>query len=144
MLPFLILLTFLLPLTAMPAAGQQNAVASLDPVQGLVQYRPGNAAENDWRTLYRVQLIQSSDWIRTDSLGLAYLTSSEGIEVEILPNSIVQLVQFEFTSANSPLLILVLSVGEMHIKIGQVFAYQWTYIFPIKCAEATSKSRNSQ
>jgi len=34
----LLLLILLLPTMALPVSGQQNAVATLDPIQGLVQY----------------------------------------------------------------------------------------------------------
>jgi hypothetical protein len=68
---------------------QTETVASLDPVQGWVQHRAADAAEDDWQTVTERQLVTEGDWIRTDSYGLAYLTFFEGVEAEILPDSVV-------------------------------------------------------
>jgi len=118
---FLILLLIALPIAAHPASGQENPVASLDPVQGLVQLRPAAAPENDWRTLTAVELVEAGDWVRTDSLGVAVLTFFEGVQSEILPNSQVTIGQFEIDStANTFQITLEVSVGDMHNQINQV------------------------
>ena len=82
---FLVLFT-----TPAPTSGRQNAIAALDPVQGLIQWRSADSTEDTWTTVTRAQLVQEGDWIRTDNLGLAYLTFFEGIETEILPDTVVR------------------------------------------------------
>jgi hypothetical protein len=72
------------------AAGQGQAVASLDPVQGLVQVRAAGASEDDWQTITARQLVSEGDAIRTDDVGLAYLVFFEGVETEIRPLSQVE------------------------------------------------------
>jgi hypothetical protein len=68
---------------------QVEDVASLDPVQGLVQHRAAGTADEAWSTVTEVILVREGDQVRTDSLGLAHLTFFEGTEVDILPNSVV-------------------------------------------------------
>jgi hypothetical protein len=116
----LALLAILLPLTALPASGQQNPVASLDPIQGLTQYRPANAAENDWQTVTQTQLVGEGDWIRTDNLGEANLTFFEGVQTEVLPNIMMQVGKFQVTEQQSFDISLNVAIGDMHNQIQQV------------------------
>lgn len=72
--------------------GEVNAqdganVAALDPLQGMVQWR---AAESEgWVTLAGPQVVAVGDRVHTGSQGLAVLVFFEGVEVEILPNSVL-------------------------------------------------------
>jgi hypothetical protein len=116
----LALLTVLLPLTAFPASGQQNPVASLDPIQGLIQYRAANAAENDWQTVTQTQLVSEGDWIRTDSLGEANLTFFEGVQTEVLPNIMMQVGKFQVSEQKTFDISLNVAIGDMHNQIQQV------------------------
>lgn len=109
----------LLLVVAVPVSGRQDAVATLDPVQGLVQYQPAGAAADDWQTVTRVQLVSQGDRIRTDALGLAYLTFFEGVQTEILPNSLVKVSEFDFVDENSPVITLEMSIGDMRHQIDQ-------------------------
>jgi len=116
----LVLFTILLPLTAVPASGQQKPVASLDPIQGLIQYRPAGAAENDWQTVTGTRLVEEGDWIRTDHLGRATLTFFEGVQTEILPNIMMQVGKFQVTEQKSFDISLNVAVGDMHNQIQQM------------------------
>ncbi len=116
----LVLIVIALPLATRPVSGQTNPVASLDPTQGLVQYRPAAAAETDWQTLTTVQLVEEGDWVRTDSLGLADLTFFEGVQSQILPNSQLQIGQFQADSTTNAFQVtLNVAVGDMHNQINQ-------------------------
>ncbi|MBN1203114.1 MAG: FecR domain-containing protein [Anaerolineae bacterium] len=83
-------------LTGYPAAPalalDDEPLASLDPVQGLIQvqaYADDPADMASWQTVTERLLIGLGDRIRTDGAGLAYLTFFEGVEVEIGPNTLV-------------------------------------------------------
>jgi hypothetical protein len=74
-----------------PAAAAQT-LASLDPVQGLIQHQTASENPQDpqsWHTVTQRILISEGDKIRTDGVGLAYLTFFEGIQSEIQPNTLV-------------------------------------------------------
>lgn len=121
--PVLLLVTLLLLAGIMPAFGQEpdNPVATLDPVQGLVQYRPADAPETDWRTINRAELVEEGDWVRTDNLGLAYLTFFEGVETEILPNTQLKIGKFQVDELQETFQITVeSSVGDLHTQVEQV------------------------
>jgi hypothetical protein len=121
------LFTVLLPLTALPASGQQNPVASLDPIQGLTQYRAANAAETDWKTVTQTQLVGEGDWIRTDNLGEANLTFFEGVQTEVLPNIMMQVGKFQVTQQQSFDISMNVAIGDMHNQIQQVLDPQSHY-----------------
>jgi hypothetical protein len=106
----------------MPASGQSNPVATLDPVQGLVQVRPAAAAINDWQTITGAVAVSEGDTIRTDSLGLAYLTFFEGVESDILPNTQITVGKFEVsdTTETTYQITLQIAVGDVHNQIDQV------------------------
>lgn len=88
----LLLATFAPALTGQsPAGAQTKVVASLDPVQGLVQFHPADSPEGVWQTVVRRQLVGEDDMIRTDHLGMAYVRFFEGVETTILPNSVVRI-----------------------------------------------------
>ncbi len=79
---------------ALPIAlrAQENPLASLDPVQGLVQYQALDEDPRDpqkWHTVTERILVSEGDRIRTDGVGLAYLTFFEGIQSEIGPSTLV-------------------------------------------------------
>lgn len=79
----------LAPLTA---AAQEDAVAALEPVQGVVQYQALDADPQDpdaWITLNGVMLVAEGDRIRTDRVGKAFLTFFEGLEIEIGPSTLM-------------------------------------------------------
>lgn len=78
-----------LPVTA---TAQDEMIASLDPVQGIVQYQPATANPQDdgsWTILHGPVLVSAGDRIRTNRDGLAYLTFFEGVETQIGPNTLV-------------------------------------------------------
>lgn len=70
-------------------AAQAGSVATLDPVQGMVQHHAADEPEDAWQTALTAVPVQERDGIRTDQHGLAYLTFFEGVEIEILPSSVV-------------------------------------------------------
>jgi hypothetical protein len=103
-------------------------VASLDPVQGLVQHRIKDAPENEWQTATERRLIQEGDWIRTDALGMAYLTFFEGIESEILPNSVVQVTKLSLDEPTNTFDIsLDMLVGDTLSRIDQTMDAETRY-----------------
>lgn len=78
----------------LPAAqvAQDAVIASLDPVQGIVQHQPAGANPQDnaqWRILRTPILVSAGDRVRTNRDGLAYLTFFEGVETQIGPNTVV-------------------------------------------------------
>lgn len=73
-------------------ARQDDTVASLDPMAGLVQVQTQDDDphdDDDWRPVTRPVLVGEGDRIRTDQFGLAYLTFFEGVEIEIRGDSFV-------------------------------------------------------
>ncbi len=72
------------------AAAQGDNVAVVSPVQGLVQVQRESDPAGGWRTVTAPDLVEEGAAIRTGSQGLAYLTFFEGIEAEILPESVVE------------------------------------------------------
>jgi hypothetical protein len=141
----LALAVVLLPLTTIPVSGQpSNALASLEPLQGLVQYRPVDAAEADWRTLGDVQLVGEGDWIRTDSLGLATLTFFEGVQSDILPNSLVMVSQFKTDEQAQGVFQVTLgvSVGDTRSQLDQVLDPQSHYEIDTPSAVITVRGTN--
>lgn len=114
------LLVLLLAAAVTPVLGQQDPMATLDPIQGLVQYRAAGAPDNAWITLTRVQLVSEGDWVRTDALGMAYLTFFEGVELEILPDTLVQVTRLQAVDADSPNITLQMSIGSMQTQIDHV------------------------
>lgn len=72
------------------AAAQPGDVASLTPMQGLVQRQQARDPAADWRTVTQPELVQEGSMVRTDGQGLAILTFFEGVETEILPDSVVE------------------------------------------------------
>lgn len=69
-----------------------ETIASLDPVQGLVQQQTSGDDPADpaaWQTVTARILIAEGDRIRTGSDGLAYLTFFEGIDSEIGADTLV-------------------------------------------------------
>jgi hypothetical protein len=74
-------------LAVFPAhARQDNALASLEPVQGLVQILTDSG---DWETVTDTILVSEGDSIRTSGDGMAYLTFFDGIETEIGASTLV-------------------------------------------------------
>ena len=72
------------------AAAQSGDVAALTPMQGLVQLQQEREPGADWRTVTEPELVQEGNAIRTGGRGLAVLTFFEGLETEILPDSVVE------------------------------------------------------
>jgi hypothetical protein len=141
----LVLVLVWLPHTTLPAFGQPaNPLASLEPLQGLVQYRPADAAENDWRTLAEIQLVGEGDWIRTDSLGLATLTFFEGVEADILPNSMLQVSQLKGDEQNPAVFQVTLgvTVGDTRSQLDQVLDPQSRYEIDTPSAIITVRGTN--
>ena len=72
---------------AIPAgARQDDRLASLEPVQGLVQIQ---TPDGTWDTVTDTILVGEGDRIRTSGDGVAYLTFFDGIESEIGPSTLV-------------------------------------------------------
>ena len=129
LIPLFVLLAAALPNVALkpPSAEGQaaNPVASLDPIQGMVQIRKADAAETDWRTITQTDLVEQGDWIRTDNVGLALLTFFEGVQSEVLQDTLLRVEEFQATPAADGStanfqVTLELGVGAMHHQINQV------------------------
>ncbi|MBN1679776.1 MAG: FecR domain-containing protein [Anaerolineae bacterium] len=74
------------------AAQASGSLASLDPVQGLIQHQTAFENPQDpqsWHTVTQRILVGEGDRIRTDSVGLAYLTFFEGIQTQIGQSTLV-------------------------------------------------------
>jgi hypothetical protein len=132
----------LLPTMTLPASGQQNPVAALDPIQGLVQFRPADAPENDWRTISAAQLVGEGDWVRTDSLGQAELAFFEGNLTEILPNTLVKIAKFDFVDQDSPDVTIQVAVGDMRHQIDQALDAESRYEVDTPSAVITVRGTN--
>ncbi|MBI5961274.1 MAG: FecR domain-containing protein [Chloroflexi bacterium] len=71
---------------------QADYVASLEPIQGLIQHQTAQDDPQDrtsWRTINEIIPVSEGDRIRTAQAGRAYLTFFEGIEVEIDDNTLI-------------------------------------------------------
>ncbi|MCD4686781.1 MAG: FecR family protein [Anaerolineae bacterium] len=78
--------------TPITTARQDDHVASLDPVTGLVQVQThaGDPHDEDaWLPVISPVLVTEGDRIRTDQFGLAFLTFFEGVEIEIRGDSFI-------------------------------------------------------
>ncbi|MBI5958174.1 MAG: FecR domain-containing protein [Chloroflexi bacterium] len=140
----LVLLTLLL-IGVFPASSQDNPVATLDPVQGLVQHLVAGAPNNQWITINRAIPVVEGDSIRTDSAGLAYLTFFEGVETEILPNTVLKVGQFQVDElAVDPTfqITLEVSAGAMHHQVNQVVNAQSHYEVYTPAAAITVRGTN--
>jgi hypothetical protein len=110
------------------AASQGSAIATLDPVQGLVQRLPVDATNpNAWETVTRAGVVMEGDWIRTGPLGMAYLTFFNGVETEILPDTVVRVARYAEIDPDSQDIIIEVSVGAMHHQIEQALDAQANY-----------------
>lgn len=123
----LILLVLVFGATTPTALGQPGATAALDPLQGLIQYRTADSAEDAWQTVTRVQLVAEGDWVQTDNLGMAELAFFEGNIVEILPNTRIQIGKFDYADDDSPVITIEQPVGDVHSQIDQVLDAESQY-----------------
>lgn len=109
---------------ARPVSGQGNPVATLDPIQGLVQVHSVNTPDNQWTTITASVTVQEGDTVRTDSLGVADLTFFEGVQSEIAANSQVTIGKFQVQQQpQQPAtyqVTLQVAVGDVHNQIDQV------------------------
>ena len=104
----------LLVLLGFVVAGVTHAdnVASLDPLQGLVQHKPAEAAENAWETVAARRLVGEGDWIRTNAEGLATVTFFEGVSTDIWTNSLIQISQLDLRDEAHFAVSVDITVGE--------------------------------
>jgi hypothetical protein len=75
-----------------PLEASGEYVASLEPVQGIIQIQTAQDDPQDaqsWRVITEATPIAEGDRIRTGRGGLAYLTFFEGVEVEIRESALV-------------------------------------------------------
>jgi hypothetical protein len=97
-----------------------DAVAMLEPVQGLVQLRQG---DSDWQSVTHPTPVGQGISIRTDARGIAYLTFFEGVQTEILPDSVmvVNRLSVENAEAGGPFEVsMAMMVGETLNRIDRV------------------------
>ena len=87
----------------------------------------------------RAGVVQEGDWIRTDALGLAYLTFFNGIDTEILSNTLVRVARYAEVAPDSQDVVIEVSVGAMHHQIVDALDAQSRYevhtpsaVIPIK------------
>ncbi len=90
-----------------PLAAAQG-IATLEPVQGLVQVL--YAGEDVWQTINEPVFVDEGDAIRTDRTGLAYLIFFEGIESEIKANTWVIVTTLELPAEEDDDLSIALDV----------------------------------
>jgi hypothetical protein len=122
-----ILLSILALPAPLPIAGQSEDGAVLTPLQGLVQRRADSDPEDVWQTITQEELISETDWIQTDHLGMAELTFFEGNLVEILPNSLIQIKEYQFVDEDSPVVTIEQSVGDVHHQIDRILDAESRY-----------------
>jgi hypothetical protein len=127
LLAVVILLSLLAPASVQSVLGQPEATAMLTPLQGLVQRRADSDPEYMWQTVTRVQLISEGDWVQTDSLGMAEVTFFDGNLMEILPNSLIQVGEYQFADDDSPVLTIEQSVGDMRHQIDRILDSESRY-----------------
>ncbi len=75
-----------------PLEASDEYIASLEPVQGIIQVQTAQDDPQDaasWHVLTESVPVAEGDRIRTGRGGLAYLTFFEGVEVEIRESSLV-------------------------------------------------------
>ncbi|MBN1963726.1 MAG: FecR domain-containing protein [Anaerolineae bacterium] len=114
---------------SLPVFASENPIASLDPVQGLIQFRAAEARETAWQTVTQRMLVGEGDWIRTDRVGLAYVTFFEGIEAEILPNTVVTIRQLAPEDARTGTfeVSLKVMVGDTRNRVARVLDAESRY-----------------
>lgn len=100
-----------------PVAAQPEAVATLTPIQGLIQVRADSAPEYEWQTVTEAVVLHEGDWVQTDHVGLAEIVFFEGNLVEVLPDSLIQIAKFALADDDSTVLTIDLSVGDLHHEI---------------------------
>jgi hypothetical protein len=127
LLAVVILLSLLAPPSMPFVLGQSEAMASLTPLQGLVQRRADSDPEYMWQTITRAQLISEGDWVQTDNLGMAEVVFFDGNLVEILPNSLIQVGEYQFADDDSPVLTIEQSVGDMRHQIDRILDAESRY-----------------
>ncbi len=125
-LVILVLLALLIPASTQIATGQQDATATLIPLQGLVQYHASTAPADAWQTLPGPQIVGEGDSVRTDNLGEAQVAFFTGELTTILPNTQVQISALQGTDT-SPVVTLDQSVGDMRHQIGRVLDANSSY-----------------
>jgi hypothetical protein len=109
-------------------SSQDNRVATLDPQQGLVQVLPvGATAPNAWETVSRARVVEEGDWIRTDAAGLAFLTFFNGIETEILPDTVTRVARYVESEQDTAEIVIEVSVGAMRHELDQAVHSQVRY-----------------
>ena len=86
---FRFVLVFVLLAAINQYAAGADSVASLDPVQGVIQYDPAETPGEDWQIVTQRQLVSVGDRVRTNMDGVALLTFFTGVESEILPNTVI-------------------------------------------------------
>ena len=94
------------------AANQvQISVATLDPLQGMVQVRL--ADEVQWQTVVDPVVVSANDLIRTGGAGRALLTFFEGLEADILPDSFLRVTQLSVEPDDSRAVVIDLWLGDV-------------------------------
>jgi hypothetical protein len=110
------------------SAQNSKSVAALVPLQGMVQWQ---AAETEnWVTLQEPQTVAVGDMVRTGSQGLAVLKFFEGVEAEILPNSVlvVDNLVLEQAESGGPFAIsLGVLAGDTLHRVGQALDTESQY-----------------
>ncbi|MBN1680015.1 MAG: FecR domain-containing protein [Anaerolineae bacterium] len=106
------------PSRAGPA--QAERIASLDPVQGLVQVQLAGNADQTWRSVAQRELVGEGDWVRTGPKGLAVLTFFEGIQSEILPNTLVRVGPLSAVPDTPPVVGLDVLFGDVLSQVEKI------------------------
>ena len=77
---------FVLLAAALPSAARDDQIlASLEPVGGVVEYQPAQSdPEGPWQPVTETMFVGEGDRIRTGGEGAAYLTFFDGIETQIM------------------------------------------------------------
>jgi hypothetical protein len=115
------------PALPMEWAQTDQYVATLEPIQGVVQHQ---TAQDDpqnpsaWRTLNTIIPVAEGDRIRTAQGGRAYLTFFEGIEVEIDANTLLVVSTLLIPQGEQTTLTLTLDVlvGQVIVDAGELLS----------------------
>lgn len=112
LLPVLIIMLIGVPTFSLLAA-PADPVASLDPVQGFIQYQAQDADPTvlaEWDTVTQRMLVSEGDRIRTDAAGRAVLTFFTGAEAEIGPSTLAVVSTLDLPDAADPSFNITLDV----------------------------------
>lgn len=97
---------------------QDNPVGTLEPLAGLVQHHHHDTPDDAWNTVGGRETVAEADTIRTGAASYAAVTFFEGVELDILPASVVTVRTLVIDDAEGLVHVsLDMLLGETHHRV---------------------------